>query len=299
MNKSRWFVLISQYVMMTVGVFIGAISVLVFMIPVDIMPTGATGVGVLTNHFVGTPIGLTIFVVNIPIQILAYFMLPGGWRGLLRTLYVLAAYSICFDWLVPYLPTDGVSDVPMLNALFGGVLSGVSTGIVFRHGGSFGGSSTLARIIQLRTGIPMSTTYLYIDFVIVCAAGLTFGWEPALFALVTLFISGVATDYVMEGPSVIRTAIIITDEPEEVADAIMEILHRGVTGWGVEGMYSGSKHTMLFVSMARSQVRELNNIVLTVDPKAFVVISQGHIAYGEGFKRFAGNGNQKSRKQSA
>ena len=131
----------------------------------------------------------------------------------------------------------------------------------------------------------MSTTFLYTDTVVIGVAGLVFGWEAALYAVVALFVSGLATDYTLEGPSVIRTAVIITDHPQQVADAIFRGLHRGVTSWPVTGMYTQQPHSILYVVVSRSEMRALRQVVSEADPESFIVIGQGHSAFGEGFKR--------------
>jgi uncharacterized membrane-anchored protein YitT (DUF2179 family) len=129
-----------------------------------------------------------------------------------------------------------------------------------------------------------STTVLYTDTLVVGVAGL-FSAEAAMYAILTLFISGLATDYVLEGPSVIRTAMIVTNQPEIIANAILTRLDRGVTAWEVKGMYTGQQRWLLYVTISRSEVTELHRIVTDVDQQAFIVIGQGHTAYGEGFKR--------------
>lgn len=294
----HWQDLLTRYVQMTLGIFLGALAVVVFMTPVNVTPTGVTGISVLLNEHLGTPIGIMIVILNIPIQIVAARALPGGWRSVATTAFIVITYALMLDILVPILPTEGVSDDVLLNAIFGGVLGGVSSGLVFRSGGTFGGTSTLAVMVQRRTGIPMSSTFLYLDMVVVGAAGLTFGWEPALYATLALFISGVATDYVLEGPSVVRTAVIITKRPQDVADVIMRQLQRGATGWQAQGMYTGQEYTVVYVTMARSEVRELRTMVLEADPDAFVVIGQGHVAYGAGFKQVKSKGNGHKNEES-
>lgn len=280
------FAAVNRYFTMLVGIFIGAVSVIVFMSPFKIAPAGATGVSVILHEVIGTPIGLMILLLNIPIQMIAWKMLPDGARMVIRTIFVLVVYSFVIDILAPYLPEEGVSQNVLLNAIFGGVLGGISTGLVYRAGATFGGSSTLALIMQRRLGTPMSSTYLYIDGFVMGAAGLAFGWESALYAVVALFVSGLATDYVLEGPSVIRTAMIVTEKPEAVAHLIINTLHRGATGWEAKGMYTGENRWILFVSVSRSQTRELQTLVFTADPQAFVVIGHGHTAFGYGFSKF-------------
>ena len=151
-------------------------------------------------------------------------------------------------------------------------------------GGTAGGTSTLARIFQDKFGLPLSTTYLYTNLIVVAAAGLVFGWEGALYAIVALWVEGVTSDYLLEGPSVIRTCVIITNKPQEVSKAIFLQLGRGVTSWQATGMYTGEERSILYVAVGRSQVQELRRVIATTDPEAFFVVGQGQTAYGEGFK---------------
>lgn len=278
-------VFVVRYLMIIIGVVIGSLSIIVFMEPLNIAPTGVTGVAVILNHLLQTPVGVMVFILNIPIQILGYYMLPNGARVIFRSVLVILLYSIMLDMLTPYFSADGISQDRLLNALFGGITGGISGGLVFRAGASFGGTSTLALILQRRFGFPMSTTFLYTDTIVIVIAGIVFGWEAALYAVVALFVSGLATDYVLEGPSVIRTAMIITNHPDEVSNAVLNELQRGVSSWTITGEYTGQERTMLYVTIARSQVSELRDMIAKIDPEAFIVIGQGQTAYGEGFRR--------------
>jgi len=281
----NWRLTVIQFLQMTLAVVIGSFGVIVFFAPFDIAPGGVSGIAVMLNHLIDTPIGLVIFILNIPIQILAYKMLPDGWRVISRTLYILVIYSLTLDIMARYLPTQSVSDDVLLNAVFGGVLEGISGGLAFRSGGTFGGTSTLAIILRRKWGMPMSATLLYTDTLVIGAAGLVYGWEAAMYAILALFLSGLATDYMLEGPSVIRTAVIITNMPDAVSGAIMTRMGRGVTAWDATGMYTKQARCVLYVTVSRSEVTELRQIVTTIDPGSFLVIGQGHTAYGEGFTR--------------
>ncbi len=267
-----------------VGTIISALAVVVFMNPFEIAPSGVTGVAVLANALFGLPLGLVAFLGNIPILLMAWKLLPNGRGMVLNTLVISIIYAVTLD--VASVLLDGVvlSDDRLLNAIFGGVSLGLGGGLIFRSGGSVGGTATLALIIQNKTGMSMSSVYMYTDTLVIGAAGLVFGLEGALYALVVLFITGLATDYVMEGPSVIRTATIVTTRPEEVAQAIMYNLRRGVTQIPGRGMYSGAERPLLYVTLARHQSKELVRVVMDIDEDAFVVIGVGHTAYGAGFK---------------
>lgn len=272
-----------RMLMFVLGALISAISVIVFAAPFNIAPGGISGLAIIVNNYVNIPIGLLILIGNIPIQILAFRML-GGWSVVFGTILTVVMYSIMIDGLSPYFPAQGVSDNVLLNALFGGIVGGIGGALVLRAGGTLGGTSTLGRILQMRFGTPLSASSLYTDGIVILLAGLVFGWESALYAMVTLYVGAATTDYVLEGPSVIRTAVVITDKPREVSDTVMEEMGRGVTAWEARGMFTDQPHTMLYITVGRAQVNELRRLVFSIDPQAFVVIGQGHTAYGRGFR---------------
>ena len=274
---------IINWILLTVGALLGAFQVVMFNIPADIVPGGVSSLGIISNELTGVPVGLFILVANIPILYLGYRML-GGWQIVAATGWVVLLYSLAVDGFT-LLDPEPISDDRLLNALFGGAVGGISSGIIFRGGGTYGGTSTLARIIQNRTGTPMSTTYLYTDALMIMLAGMVFGWESALYAVVTLVIGGMTTDYMLEGPSVIRTVFIITERPDEISQLVITQMNRTVTAWQAEGMYSHQPRSVLYVTIPRSDANRLRDFALAVDPTAFVVIGQGHAAYGEGFRR--------------
>lgn len=279
--------LLWQVGLLSLGAFISAIAVIVFEAPAQIAPGGVSGLAIIINYLNGWPIGLIVLIGNIPIQLIAFKML-GGWRPVVGTIYVVVVYSLLIDILTPYFPPEGVSSDTLLNSLFGGIVTGIGSGIIYRAGGTLGGTSTLGRILQERYGIPFSSSSLYTDTIVIAIAGLVFGWEAALYAMVALYVTGATSDYALEGPSVIRTAIVITDRPREVSDAILDRMKRGVTAWEGKGMFTDQTHSVLYVTIGRAQVNLLRRCVFSVDSSAFVVIGQGHSAYGEGFKPVKG-----------
>jgi uncharacterized membrane-anchored protein YitT (DUF2179 family) len=277
--------IVTSYVMLIIAATIDAASVNIFFAPFKIAPGGVTGVAVILNHLdARLPIGLIILLGNIPIQILGYRML-GGWRIVVRTIFYIFLYSLLVEFLKPYTTGVEVGTNVLLNAIFGGILGGVAGGLVLRAGGTQGGTSTLGRILQQQFGMPLSATSLYTDTAVIILAGLVFGWEGALYAIVALFVGGATADYVLEGPSVIRIATIITDKPDEIAELVLDDMGRGVTSWQGKGMFTDQEHTVLFITISRAQVSSLQRLVHLADPNAFMVIGQGHVAYGEGFRR--------------
>jgi uncharacterized membrane-anchored protein YitT (DUF2179 family) len=198
---------------------------------------------------------------------------------LIRAFYVTLIYSLGVDAFATFLP-PGVTNDLLLNALYAGIIGGIGIGLIYRGGTSPAGTSVISRILQLKTGIPNSQVYILIDGGVILIAGLVFGWEMALYAFVTLFMWGLVADYVLEGPSVVRTAFIVTDAPEEVSRVLLDRMSVGVTGWAGKGMFSKKEHTTLFCTVNRPDVNILKSLVNAADPRAFVVIVQGQQAKG-------------------
>lgn len=268
---------VRDWVYLTVGSILMIISVNVFLAPSNLSPGGVTGIAIIINHFFGIPIGLIMLILNIPMLILGFHYL-GRFRFLTSTLYVVLLYNLGVDFTAPWM--SALTDDLLLNALYSAVIGGIGSGLIYKGRGTSAGTGVLSRVVQLKTGIPISQIYLFTDGGVILLAGVLFGWEIALYSLVTLFVWGVVTDYVLEGPSVIRTAFIVTDSPEEVSQAIFEKLGLGITAWTGRGMFTTSERAVLFCSLSRPDVNALKTVVTAVDPRAFVVIGQGHQATG-------------------
>lgn len=274
---------IRDYSLITLGCLIQALAMDLFLVPARLAAGGVSGLAQVVNAFSGWPIGVMVAAMNLPLFILGWRYL-GGRRFMLRTVYTVAVYSALVDGLAAYLPKTGVTSDLFLNALYGGVIGGLGMGLVFRAQGTTGGTDIIARILGRWRGVPLSQSYLLTDTAIVLSAGLAFGWECALYAVVALYISGLAAEASAEGVGIVRAATIITSHPGAIADRVLSDLGRGVTGWAGTGMYSGQERHILFVAVGRSEISQLKAIIHESDPQAFVVIGQAHEALGEGFK---------------
>ena len=271
--------ILTEYFLLTMGSVILAVNFDLFLAPFNIAPGGTSGAAIIIHEFTGWPKGLTMLVLTLPMLVIGFFFL-GRFRFLVRAFYVTLVYSLGVDGLVMVLPPAGVTHDLLLNALYGGIVGGIGIGLIYRGGTSPAGTSVISRVIQMKTGIPNSQVYIIIDGGVILIAGLVFGWEMALYAFITLFTWGFVADYVLEGPSVVRTVFIVTDFPEEVSQVLMDRLGVGVTSWAGKGMFSKTEHTTLFSTVNRSDVNLLKTIVNDADPKAFVVIAQGHQTKG-------------------
>jgi uncharacterized membrane-anchored protein YitT (DUF2179 family) len=272
--------------MLTTGVVISATGVAAFLVPAGVAGPGVLGIATIMNYLWSTPVGLFTLIANIPIQLLGYRYL-GGAKVVLGTVYYIVAFSIVVDLFIPIFE-EGLTENLLIAAIFGGVFNGLGGGLVYKAGGTMGGTSTLARILQVRLGAPLSTTSLYTDTLVTVGAGLVLGWEAALASLIAVFLTGVASDYVLEGPGVICTALIVTDHTDKMEQAIEHSLQRGATKWHSEDGTTHHAHGVLLVIVSRPEAHQLREIVSRTDPEAFVVISQGQTAFGRGFKAMQG-----------
>ena len=272
-----------DYALILLGALVQALAMRLFLVPGQLVSGGISGAAQLINHYSGWPIGLMVFIGNAPLFLLGWRYL-GGKRFVLRTVFAIAAFSLLTDLLVPFIPTNGVTNDLVLNSLYGGLMLGVGLGLVYRGQGTSGGSDILGRILNHRFGISISQAYLATDSIVVLAAGFVFGWKFALYGLVMIYVSGLAAETTTEGSSVFRTAIIVTEYPQDVAQKILYEMERGVTYLSGKGAYTGTERDVLYCVVSRSEVATLKSLVHEMDPKAFMVIGEAHEALGEGFR---------------
>ncbi|MFQ5611332.1 MAG: YitT family protein [Anaerolineae bacterium] len=286
-SKIDWRAKIQNYALLTLGAVVLALNANLFLAPARLTPGGLLSISIIINEFTGWPLGVMMLILNIPMVALGFRYL-GRFRFLTRTVFVVALYSLGIDLLAQILPPRGLTDNLLLNAVYAGVVGGVGTGFVYRGRGTPGGTGVLGRVLQLKSGVPISQVYLLTNGLIILAAVLVFGWERALFAFMTLFIWGLAADYILEGPSVVRTAFIITDSARDVSRAVINQLGLGITAWPAQGMFTETDHVVLFCTVSRPDVNILREMVAEIDPRAFVVIGHGHQATGGVFRHAFG-----------
>lgn len=278
--------LISRFVLLSVGALVGAAGVVIFLLPHQIAPSGISGIGVILNELFKVPVGLVILLGNIPVQIIAFRELF-GLRAVLPTLYAVTVYSLAIDLIPVVVDIKSISDDLLLNAIFGGIVTGIGGGLIYRAGGSFGGTSTLARILRKNFGLSLSTSSLFTDVIVLFGAGLVFGWEAALYALLTLFISRSLSDYVLDGTGQSYTTFIISNRADMITQAINQILHRRVKTWRISDAQNDKQNTLLMVSIGRTEVHGLRQLIERIDTEAFMTVLEARATYGEEFQGVA------------
>lgn len=290
MKKARGFIkklslekkALKDYLLILLGSTLQAISLRVFLIPAKLASGGVSGLSQIINNFTGWPIGLMVLIGNIPLFIMGWGFL-GGRRFAARTVIAILTFSVLIDIPLSFLPANGITKDIVLNALYGGVVSGIGFGLVYRGRGTSGGSDILARILSSWRGIPVTQSYLITDAVVIFLAGIAFSWENALYALVMLYVSGIAAESISQGSNILRTGLIITASPDPIINEIFTRLKRGVTIMDGRGGYSGEEKSILLCVVTRAEIPHLKALTRELDPKAFLIIGQAHEVRGEGF----------------
>ena len=274
---------IVDYLYIILGALVQAVAMRLFLIPGLMVSGGISGAAQIIQFFTGWPIGVMVILGNLPLFILGWRYL-GGTRFALRTTASVILFSLFTDTLIYVLPHEGITGDIVLQALYGGVLLGAGLGLVYLGRGTSGGSDILGRILSHHKGVSISQAYLITDGLVVLASGVAFGWERALYGLIVIYVSGLTAELVSEGNNILRTAFIVTCQPDEVSSRICAILERGVTILPGTGAYTDQARPVLYCVLTRAEINILKSIVHEADPAAFMVIGQANEALGEGFK---------------
>lgn len=262
-----------------VGTFLMSISVNLFLLPQRLAEGGVTGISIILHHLMSVPTWATTIVLNIPLVLLGVRV--RGRQMLWKTLLGIGAYAF-FQWATSFFHPITTSVV--LAIVYGGLTMGIGLGLVFRSGGTTGGTDILAIIGQQKFGISVGKAILLIDACVLIGAGLVFGAEAAMWSAITLFISSKMVDLVQEGFYAAKGMTIITDKPDEIAQRIMNEVERGCTVLPGRGAWTGDEKGILYVVLQRGELTVVKEIVHKADPKAFVVVADVHEVLGEGFK---------------
>lgn len=269
-----------DYIYVIIGAAIIAIAFNVFLLPNQIASGGVSGISTILKGVFGWEPGLVQYAFNIPLFISGLIFLGAkfGIKSLVGTLVLPAVVLVSANW-------EPWTMNPLLGALFGGISVGLGLGLVFRGGASTGGTDLAAQIITKYTGFSLGTSVLLLDGLIVLSAAVVFDIEKALYALIGLFVTTKTIDLVQLGFSQSKMIYIITNKQDEIRDAIYTEIDRGVTKLPAYGGYTNVERPILMVVAYQTEFTKLKHIIKTIDPAAFVIVSDAYEVLGEGFKR--------------
>lgn len=267
---------------MAVGLIFISISIDVFFVPNDIVSGGISGVGIVLNSLFGIPVSVSNIVLNIPLFAAAYFVMGKRYIAKSAVCTVLLSFVLQAVSAIPVFKGDLT-----ISVIYGAVLDGVGTGFVLRSMSSTGGVDLLAAIIhRIKPYISMGAIMFVANALVVILGFYVFGAENALYAVIAAFIASKAADVVLEGLAFSKTAIIISEKSEEIAEKIMSELDRGVTALKGRGMFTGNEKDVLFCVFGYKETAVLKEIVRNIDKKAFIIVTDVKEVMGEGFKEF-------------
>jgi uncharacterized membrane-anchored protein YitT (DUF2179 family) len=268
---------VGEYALILLGALLNAVSINVFLLPNDVIAGGVTGLAMIGELSLGIPFGLVLVALNVPLLILQWRLL-GGVGAFIRTVTGIAALATFTQVLQPYLPE--VTYDRLLVICYGGGLGGLGLALVFLGRGTTGGADILAKLCHRWFGWSFGRTLLLVNALAYGLAGLLYGPEPAMVALLLSFVMGRTLDAVLHGISSSRAVLIITELPNDVRQGITRNLGRGLTLVPATGGYSGRKKTLMYVVVPRADIQRLKLRVLERDPGAFITVLTPREAVG-------------------
>ena len=274
---------ILQYIIVAIGSIIGGVAINLFFVPHHLLSGGVSGIAIVFYYILSIPIGLQIFVLNIPLLYAAYKLLGKAYT--IITIYGTIVFSLSIDSL-RFLSELSPLDDPFLAAIVGGVLAGLGAGLIFRVNGSSGGLDIIAAIVKKYYSFNFGIVGFAINLVIMLAASLLFGLKMAVLTLIAMFIAGVVTDMVVEGINRKKTVFIFSYKATEIAQAILEEVGRGATLLHGKGAYSGQDKQVIFVVVSVTQISEIKRLAHDADPNAFMIVHDAAEVMGRGFTVF-------------
>lgn len=266
----------------TAGCFIYSIAVTMIAIPNNISPGGITGIAAIIKTLLGVPTGFMVFVINIPILIIAYKLLGGIF--ILKTGAATVIVSVTLEIterFLPQLQLDGV-----LASVFGGILMGVGLAVVFLRGATTGGVDIIAKLINRKSQhLTIGRLVLIMDaFVILLSMIVYKSLQSGLYTVISIFICSVMIDYVLYGADKGNLIYVITKN-EKLASCLTRQLERGVTVISAMGAYTNSKNFVVLCAIRAYEVTKFRQAVKNADPDAFMVVAGATEILGEGFKK--------------
>ncbi|MFC0189897.1 YitT family protein [Fictibacillus aquaticus] len=268
----------------TVAIFLGALLMAVgleiFLVPNKVIDGGIVGISIILSHLTQSPLGLFIFVLNIPFFYIGYKQI--GKTFAISTLFGIAVLSF-FTSL--FHPVPAFTEDILLATIFGGMVLGVGVGIVIRYGGALDGTEILAILITKKTPFSVGEIIMFFNLFILGSAGFVFSWDRAMYSILAYIIAFKTIDVVVQGLDESKSAWIISEKYDDIGEAIIKRLGRGVTYLSGEGAYTGDNKKVIFCVITRLEEAKLKEIVESHDPDAFLAIADIAEVRGGRFKK--------------
>ncbi|GED29826.1 YitT family protein [Brevibacillus centrosporus] len=274
--------LLKRIFFILIGASLVSVGLEIFLVPNQIIDGGIVGISIIASHLTGWTLGIFLFLLNLPFLIVGYRQI--GKTFAISTLFGVTVMSVGTALLHP---VPGLTDDPLLAAVFGGIILGIGVGLVLRNGGSLDGTEIIAVLFNKKTPFSVGEIVMFFNFFILGSAGFVFGWDRAMYSLIAYYIAFKMIDLTIEGFQESKSVWIISDSYKDVGDAIVARLGRGVTYLKGEGGYTGDEKKVVFCIITRLEEAKLKMIVEEIDPSAFLAVGNIHDVRGGQFKKNA------------
>ena len=275
LKKLRW----QNMLLLVAAGCINAVGVTMFLSPVNLYDSGISGTSMLLAQV--TPYALSTFLILLNVPLFLFGMKKQGILFTLYSVWAVFIYSAASYVITYVLPVDVSASSPfagtdlLLCAVFGGLISGVGSGLTIRFGGAIDGVEVLAVIFAKRIGITVGTFVMIYNVILYLIIGCVFSsWMLPLYSIITYSIAIKAVDFIVEGLDKAKSLMIITTREEEICRAISDEFGRGITQIEVKGYYSGEKKCAIYFVVNRFQLAKLKTIIHEIDPRAFITVSE-------------------------
>ena len=281
--SSEWF---RDYAFIVLGSVLMALGYVWFIVPYKVVPGGVYGIAIVLHYLLGLPTGVTGLVLNIPL--LLWGIRELGPKFGVKTLVGLVLTSAFIDGITWWWGSEAlIAEDIIISSVFGGLLIGVGLAFIFRAKATTGGSDIVAQIWNKYTRLPVGQALVIVDTAVVLLGVLAFSdIRLALYAVVTIYVTGKVVDAVVTGLNYRKGAFIISDRPEFIRPHILHDLNRGGTFFYGAGMYKGQDKKVIFTAVNRRELAALQDYVRREDPNAFMTVFDIHDVLGEGFRAF-------------
>ncbi|WP_129688186.1 YitT family protein [Gottfriedia acidiceleris] len=278
--KSHKMKILQRTIAMLVGSLLVATGLEIFLVPNDVIDGGITGISIMVSHLTGLPLGVFLFILNLPFFYLGYKQIGKTFAiSTILGITVLSYLTSMFHHIPAF--TEDI----LLATIFGGMVLGVGVGLAIRFGGALDGIEILAIIINSKIPFSVGEIIMVFNLFILGAAGFIFSWDRAMYSIIAYLVAFKTIDIVVEGLEQSKSAWIISDKSDDIGEAILFRMGRGVTYINGTGAYSGETTKVIYCVITRLEEAELKTIVDDIDPTAFLAISDIAEVRGGRFKK--------------
>jgi len=272
-----------EYVVITFGIILVALSVEYFYAPNNIAAGGVTGAAIVINAIMPSlSIGILTLVLNVVLFVVAFAFIDGKFG--VKTIYASLGLSVILWVIEKFFNPVAVTNDLMMATVFGTLISAVGMAFVFNENASTGGTDILAKILNKFFHLDIGKSLLIVDFIITFASILAFGINVGLYAMLSVILLGLVVDRLIEGLNVCKSVFIISKKNDEISKYIIYTLDRGCTFLKGVGAYTNQENDILYAVISRNQFIKLKKFIKEIDPQAFITVGEVHEVLGEGFK---------------